>query len=451
MFDDVYILPVGSRRLVFSPWRGVAAVVSPSGASALAQWAGPHHGLRPPPELAPLTEALACPPERPPDHQGPPFLGLIATRACNMACGYCDFGGEELADGVMKPEVAIGAINGWAARIRDWGAGELNLHFFGGEPFVAPDLVQVAVHRTRALAAEAGLPTHFEASTNGLLDDATIGFVQDYFDVLVVSLDGQQADHDRHRPLPDGMGSFSRVCRTLRRLRDGQVDICLRCCVSSANVEHMAAIAEWFAGEFQPRTINFEPMRLGAGCRGSGLTVADPAAFARGFIAARRVARAAGVECTFSALFDASREGFCPVSRGAYIVAPNGSVRCCYLPARQWRDLGLDLEIGSVGEDGALRVDAAAVRRVRQLSPERPRCHTCFCRAGCGGGCLAREGDPPDAAGFTDFCRMTRLIQAAALLDDLDQADVADTVLSAPAALAALLNRPDDRLGANGP
>ena len=450
MIEDLHVLPVANRRLIYSPRRGVAAVVSPAAVTSLTAWAETADGVSPQAiagGLAPLVEALSVPPRMPERAPWPPFLGLIVTRDCTMACRYCDFGGKETALGPMPPDIAVAAIDGWAEQLHRLGATELNLHFFGGEPFFVPDLVQVAVHRTRTLAATHGLRTHFEASTNGQLDDATLDFAADYFDTLVFSVDGMEPDQNRHRPLANGHGSFQQVHAALKRLRDSPVEICLRCCISAANVGHMAAIAEWFVDEYRPSVIDFEPMQLFGGCRAGGLELADPGAFAQGFLAARRKIRAAGVECVYSTLHDSSKVGFCPVDQQAYLVAPNGRVRCCYLPAERWQDLGLDLEIGRAGADGQFAIDPSSLHRVAGLSAEQPVCRTCFCRAGCGGGCLLQDKGPADAAGYTGVCRHNRLIQAGVLLDDLGQQELADELLSNPAYREALLRQPDDRLG----
>jgi radical SAM protein with 4Fe4S-binding SPASM domain len=447
--DAIYVLPVASRRLVYSPARGVAAVVSASAVPPLARWvrdAAVGGGASLPAGLGPLEEALRAAPatvERP---AWPPFLGLIVTRGCTMACRYCDFGGHEAALGAMPPAIAVAAIDAWAEQLRQQEAPELNLHFFGGEPFTVPGLVEVAVHRTRALAASCGMRTHFEASTNGLLQGATLEFAADYFDTLVVSLDGRPEEQERHRPLASGQPGFPLVHAALQRLRDSPVEICLRCCVSRANQHALGAIAEWFIAEYQPAVIDFEPMQLPAGATVPGLTPPDPVAFAQGFLAARRIAEAAGVECVYSVLHDPLKQGFCPVDQQALIVAPDGSIRCCYLPAERWTTRGLDLELGRVGPGAGWHLDSAALQRVAGLSARRAACRNCFCWPGCGGGCLLQDQGSEDAAGYTAFCRQNRLMQACVLLDDLGAPEAADALASDPAARDALLRQTTDRL-----
>ncbi|MCY3023989.1 MAG: hypothetical protein NTW87_33840, partial [Planctomycetota bacterium] len=107
MLEDVFVLPVGSRRLVFSPRRGFAAGVNAAAVRELAALAkdgpltlpSPHggEGKTTTAGVQAIWDALGKPPAAVPQRAGPArpvFLGLIVTRRCNMACRYCDFGGS---------------------------------------------------------------------------------------------------------------------------------------------------------------------------------------------------------------------------------------------------------------------------------------------------------------------------------------------------------------------
>jgi uncharacterized protein len=453
--DDVFVLPVLRERLVFSPRRQLAALVNAAAVRALTlrgQAGTPEDGLPPAVrELAALLEQPAAPVPLRSGPARPILLGLVVTRACNMACRYCDFAAARLPGAAMAPELARAAIAAWVQHQRNLGESLLNLHFFGGEPFVEGDLVQMAVHRTRALAAKHGLATHFEAATNGRLSARDLAFVRDYFDTIVLSLDGPQPDQDRHRPLPDGRSAFAQVRQTALTLSDSPVDLCLRCCVSNANVAQMEATAAWFVGEFRPSVVVFEPLSPTREAALADLAPPDPVAFARGFLRARRISCAAGVPCEYGATRDGPQHTFCPVGQDAFIVAPSGSVRSCYLRKVQWEARGLDLEIGRVDPADGLAIDEESVHRLRAMVADRPRCRTCFCRWSCAGGCLVRETWPGRGLEPTDFCRQTRLIQAGLLLEDLGQAALADELLADRSALERLASQADDRLGGEGP
>jgi uncharacterized protein len=447
--DDIFVLPVGACRLVCSPRRQLAALVNAAAVRALVAALHGESSGDGTPALRDLVPLLNQPPEPVPVRHGearPIFLGLVVTRACNLACRYCDFGAGTQPGAAMSPALAVAAIEAWSRHQRSLGERLLNLHFFGGEPFVEGDLIQIAVHRTRAIAARYGFATHFEASTNGALNARELRFVQDYFDTIVLSLDGRRPDQDRHRPLPDGRSAFARVCQTARVLGDSAVELCLRCCVSNTNVLNMETTADWFVNEFRPSVVVFEPLTPTSEGATAGLSPPSPAAFARGFVRSRRIARAAGVPCEYGASWAGLRHTFCPVGQDAFIVAPSGSLRSCYLRKAHWESRGLDLEIGRVDPGGRLTLDQEAIQRLRNLVTDRPRCRTCFCRWSCAGGCLVRETWPGHSLERTDFCRQTRLIEACLLLEDMDQAARVDELLDDGAEMGNLASQADDRL-----
>jgi len=445
--EDVFCIPAGDLHLVFSPLRNIAAALNkPAADRVRAALSGDDPITEGP--LLELTEALSVEPVAPEIPAGParpPFLGLILTRGCNMACRYCDFASSTPGD-LMSPQLLSQAIAAWARWIHDAKGDSLDLHFFGGEPFTQPDLVEIAVHGARQCAAQYGMRVHVEASTNGILSPMALGFVRDHFSAIVLSLDGQAEDHDLHRPLHGDRSSFADVWAIAVALSDSPVSLCVRCCVSAANVTRMEEIASWLCSALRLESITFEPMLSNPESTSAGLFPPDPLAFARGFVHARRVAQKAGVDCVYSALSDRPRRTVCPVGRDAFLIAPDRSIRSCYLRRRDWQAAGLDMRIGMVTPEGNLEIDQAAVQGLRDLTADRARCGRCLCRWICAGGCVVTETPPGHSLEYTQFCRQTRLIQVCTLLENLGLAARADELLSDEQAVARLWEHPCDRL-----
>ena len=77
--------------------------------------------------------------------------------------------------------------------------------FFGGEPLLAPDVIQSTVAHARFLEGQGAARFHFKITTNGLLLDETFLDFAVANDILVaMSFDGVREAHDRHRRLPNG-------------------------------------------------------------------------------------------------------------------------------------------------------------------------------------------------------------------------------------------------------
>jgi uncharacterized protein len=450
MLEFIYCIPVDDNgcRLIFAPLLNVAALMNDRAAELLRGALKNGEPAFADSWLGRLTAELSVeclPPSVPTGPATPPFLGLIITRGCNMACLYCDFASGDGGE-TMSAELVSQAIAGWVEWVRNAGGKLLDLHFFGGEPFTRPELVEIAVHRTRFLADKYDMAMHVEASTNGLLGARMLDFVKDHFDAIVLSLDGQAEDHDLHRPRRNGAGSFREVWRTAEALAESHVNLCIRCCVSQANVGRMTDTTRWLCQTLHPESITFEAMKPSAEAQAAGLKPPDPLQFAQGFITAQRLARELDIACVYSAMYDRPRRTFCPVGRDTFIIAADRSIRSCYLRKRDWLSCGLDMKIGGVTADGTLQIDSVAVERLRAESTDRRRCARCFCRWGCAGGCIVTETPPGHRLEFTDFCRQTRLIQACALLEQLGLTDHTDRLLKNEDAIARIWNVADDRL-----
>jgi uncharacterized protein len=431
----LFAVPVFDKWLVYAPLYRVAALVN--GAA-----------LREFPEE--LRSALAGEPEPEPRPRAGPvsprFLGLVPTRACNLSCAYCGFGATPHGE-QMDPRLAAAGVDWMADFAARSGRRTLDVHFFGGEPLAAPDVVDVAVHRTRAVAAEKGLLPNLEVATNGVCSEARARWVGDYFDTVVLSFDGFRPVQDRHRPAAGGRGSFDRVAGSARVLSASPAEVCFRVCVARDNVEQLAETVGWFAEEFRPSSIDFETLQPTAESERAGLSPPDPYTFAAQFWKARRAACDRGVEPVYAAATATEpRISFCPVGHDALILHPDGRVSACYLQEGDWRARGLDLNLGRFSAGGDMELPEANIRRVRQLAAPKPRCENCCCRWSCAGGCHVNHSFPGCSPAYDDFCIQTRLITACSLLDGLGLESMANDLVADPAEMRRLALRPSDRL-----
>jgi sulfatase maturation enzyme AslB (radical SAM superfamily) len=163
-------------------------------------------------ELAKLIRLLQTPemtiPREKSGHVNPKFLGIITTRTCNMACVYCDFNlGEEKTE-TIDIRTACAALDWMAMHEMATGRKLLNIHFFGGEPFLPMRLVKRLVRRARIIAGRKGLDARFEACTNGTFNEMDAYWITDNFDTIILSLDGTMEDQNRYRPMKGGSKFF---------------------------------------------------------------------------------------------------------------------------------------------------------------------------------------------------------------------------------------------------
>ena len=442
--EGVFAIPVGDRWLAYAPLHGVGALVNDAALRKLGAGTAVEGPLG---ELAGRLSSEAPAPPRRSGGVNPIFLGLIPSRLCNLHCVYCNFGvGGSAPKDRMDPALAVAAIDWIGQTVVENHGNTLGIHFFGGEPFVEWDLVEIAVHRARYVAAKHGLRLHLEASSNGVYSEEKARFIGDYFQGMVLSFDGFAETHDRHRPHADGRGSFAEVARTARIFAESPIELCLRICVTAENVDDLPEVVRWFSREFRPAYIDFETITATELGEKAGLTEPDPYQFARKFKESQRIATELGVIANFSADLQAkARRTFCPVGQDAMILTPDGRMSTCYLLEPDWQERGLDLVLGRIAPGQAPQLNQQAIQQARDF-PLPGRCQRCFAQWSCAGGCRVNHSFPGCQDTFDDFCLQTRLIVAASVLEEMGERDIAEALLADAEASRRLAGQPSDLL-----
>src|SRR5579862_5843234 len=177
-------------------------------------------------------------------------LTLFVTSQCNAKCSHC-FYGEQLNQ-PLKRELRVEEIERMARGLPRL----LWVAFGGGEPFLRPDLADIAevfIKRNR--------PKMLTVVTNGINSDLIESVVvdilskqRDTFLNVSVSLDGLAETHDCERGVP---GNFRRAVETLRRLgslRDKHpgLGISTITTVHRRNVDELAELEKFIDSEVKP-------------------------------------------------------------------------------------------------------------------------------------------------------------------------------------------------------
>ena len=345
----------------------------------------------------------------------------------------------------MSPEIAVSAVDWMAKKLVESGRTIFQIHFFGGEPFVAPEIIDIVVHRVRYLSEKHGLTPYFDASTNGIFNEKRCQFIGDYFGGIVLSFDGFKKYHDKNRPAFKGKPTFELVAKTAKRLSEMPLDLCLRVCITQDSVEEMEAITRWMATTFKPAVINFEPLTPGGLAMKAGLKTPDPYLFGINCLKAYQAGKELGIKVVYSAAeTNQNRISFCPVGTDALIVALDGRASACYLLEEDWKIRDLDMNLGWVKPEGTVDIDFDALYRIRSLPTKKPRCQSCFCQWSCAGGCHVNETYPGATQAYNDFCIQTRITTAGLLLQELGDDQLVKEFLNDQQALEAVANHISD-------
>ena len=145
-------------------------------------------------------------------------LTICPTMNCNFDCPYCF---ERHRPGKMTKEVQDDVV-ALAERMMDAAGGRhLSVTWFGGEPLLAPDVIESLSERLMALAKEKGAEYSAGIITNGYLLTQKNADMLGHCEVknCQVTIDGLGATHDATRHLAGGGPTFDRIIDNLRKVK----------------------------------------------------------------------------------------------------------------------------------------------------------------------------------------------------------------------------------------
>lgn len=164
-------------------------------------------------------------------------LELILTEGCNLGCSYC-FEAEMLGPRRMPVEIAQAGVD----LLFDYARGEpkVSITHFGGEPTLNFPAIRAATEYAEAKAAGAGKTLDFNMTSNGVrITDEMARYFADHGIKVLLSIDGLEATHDRHRRDKRGRGTFTAVMAALQRLKRVQPWIGVKMTVMPDRAEHL--------------------------------------------------------------------------------------------------------------------------------------------------------------------------------------------------------------------
>lgn len=145
-------------------------------------------------------------------------LTICPTMGCNFDCPYCF---ENHVAGKMSAQVQDDVV-ALAERMLDASNSKsIDVNWFGGEPLLAPDVIESLSERLRALADERGGRYSAGIITNGYLLTQEVVDMLDRCDVesAQITIDGLGETHNATRYLAGGGPTFDRIVANLRDLK----------------------------------------------------------------------------------------------------------------------------------------------------------------------------------------------------------------------------------------
>lgn len=166
------------------------------------------------------------------------------TRRCNLQCLHCYSSSSPQATDMLKPGVLQTALDELAQAGYTWAS------FSGGEPLVYPQLGETLAH-ARAVGMRTGV-----VSNGMLLSPRRLDAIADVTDLLVISLDGKPASHNRMR---NSDKAFDAMATRLPDLRERDIDFGFLFTLTQHNLDELPWVVE-FAVNVGAKALQIHPL-----------------------------------------------------------------------------------------------------------------------------------------------------------------------------------------------
>ena len=329
-------------------------------------------------------------------------LVLTLTTGCNLGCSYCYR--EDLTSpknsSVMDYQTGTRSID---LLMQEASENErVGIVFFGGEPLTRIAVIRDLVEYAGEKAAAVGKEIDFSLTTNAtLLTDEIIAFLDAHRFGITISIDGDQAQHDRHRRTIAGGGTYKTVAMRVKRLleRYESRPVGARVTLATGNLD-VAGIYKHLHDELGFFEVGFAPATAGpdspVGLTRDELDVVFEAfkALGREYVSEAKRGRRHGfgnMQQLMTDLWMGTRKVLpCGAGVGLLAVGTSGKISLCH------RFTGSELETFGDVTDGIERESLSAFM-TRAQAPHGA-CQVCPARSLCAGGCYhesySRSGDP---------------------------------------------------------
>jgi uncharacterized protein len=195
----------------------------------------------------------------------PPRFHLLAKPSgstCNIDCKYCFFLSKEALYPDDKQRMSQETLETYIRQLLEsHRAPEVTVAWQGGEP----TLMKLEFFRHSVELVEKyrkpGQAVQQTFQTNGiLLDDEWCAFFKEHNFLVGLSVDGPREIHNANRVDRGGQGTFDKVMKGWRKLRQHNVDFNILCTVNAANEHHGRAVYRFFRDELGAQWVQFIPI-----------------------------------------------------------------------------------------------------------------------------------------------------------------------------------------------
>lgn len=187
------------------------------------------------------------------DGKGISNVSLHLTEECNLRCDYCFVHKNPK---IVSEEVAKQAIDFLCHPVISKNDKDLNVHFFGGEPFMRWELMQKLWFYGKEAATRAGKNMYFGVTTNGtLFDEEKLKWLEKHKIGILLSIDGTKESQNLHRKTKNGKGSWELIEPWIPALLELQPNMTARLTYTPETLPMLADNIEFLLDELGFKTV----------------------------------------------------------------------------------------------------------------------------------------------------------------------------------------------------
>ncbi|MDD5528201.1 MAG: radical SAM protein [Patescibacteria group bacterium] len=197
-------------------------------------------------------------------------LFLLLTDRCNFDCSYCfirntmkgsyKFSEMNLETIKMSIELFLKTVSR-NDRDKFLDKKPYSIFFFGGEPLLNHLVFQESLDYIEKIKSNFPKEIQLNLITNGsVMNDSLIESIKKHNIQVGISLDGRRDVHDLYRKDRRGKGTFDKVLKTIKTLRQAQINVGISCTILEHNVDSMVEFSKWLNDEFGIYSIGFNSL-----------------------------------------------------------------------------------------------------------------------------------------------------------------------------------------------
>lgn len=333
---------------------------------------------------------LGTPKSCPGDYNDYVELVISLTNDCNLRCKYCFVGEKNFQRKVISKEYINQAIEAVEKLADKKQKKEIFITFFGGEPTLHPELILYSMQQAKQKLQ--GKEVTFGITTNGVFSKQIEDLLVENNFTVTISMDGLPKFQDKQRVTKANTGTSHLVEQTIKRLTKRGIRVIVRMTITKEMIYEFKDTIDYLH-DLGVNIIHFEPMTIGGRAKENeqSLIRPEPEEYADKLVEAIDYAKKKKMSIISSTVMNtfSPAQLFCDgVGKNKLAVTYEGVFSSCLGVQSKNHPLADKFIIENTSIEDWMK---AKFQPYVEDYEKNNKCHTCFAKYICAGGCPSRN------------------------------------------------------------